>query len=569
MIRVIRIGAESMKVKSDIEIAQENKMEPILNIAERLGIDDEYVENYGKYKAKIDYNLLKEKASEPDGKLILVTAITPTPAGEGKTTTSVGLADGMNRIRKKAVAALREPSMGPVFGIKGGAAGGGYAQVVPMEDINLHFTGDMHAIGAANNLLAAMIDNHIQQGNELGIDVKKITWKRCVDMNDRQLRQIVDGLGGRMQGVPREDGFDITVASEIMAVLCLSSDLDDLKARLARIVIGYTYDDKPVTAADLKAQGAMAALLKDALKPNLVQTLEHNPVFIHGGPFANIAHGCNSVMATKMALKFGDYAITEAGFAADLGAEKFFDIKCRMAGLKPSAVVLVATVRALKYHGGVPKDQLNAENLEALEKGLPNLLQHLDNMKNVYGLPTVVAINAFPTDTDAELKLVEDKCREMGVNVALSEVWAKGGEGGEALAREVVRLCEEPNSFDFSYSLDGTIEEKLEQLAQRIYRADGVDFAPKAKKEIKRLTALGFDKMPICVAKTQYSFSDNAKLLGAPSGFRITIRDIKVSAGAGFLVALAGNIMTMPGLPKRPAAENIDVDSTGKISGLF
>ena len=569
MIRVIRIGAESMKVKSDIEIAQENKMEPILNIAERLGIDDEYVENYGKYKAKIDYNLLKEKASEPDGKLILVTAITPTPAGEGKTTTSVGLADGMNRIGKKAVAALREPSMGPVFGIKGGAAGGGYAQVVPMEDINLHFTGDMHAIGAANNLLAAMIDNHIQQGNELGIDVKKITWKRCVDMNDRQLRQIVDGLGGRMQGVPREDGFDITVASEIMDVLCLSSDLDDLKARLARIVIGYTYDDKPVTAADLKAQGAMAALLKDALKPNLVQTLEHNPVFIHGGPFANIAHGCNSVMATKMALKFGDYAITEAGFAADLGAEKFFDIKCRMAGLKPSAVVLVATVRALKYHGGVPKDQLNAENLEALEKGLPNLLQHLDNMKNVYGLPTVVAINAFPTDTDAELKLVEDKCREMGVNVALSEVWAKGGEGGEALAREVVRLCEEPNSFDFSYSLDGTIEEKLEQLAQRIYRADGVDFAPKAKKEIKRLTALGFDKMPICVAKTQYSFSDNAKLLGAPSGFRITIRDIKVSAGAGFLVALAGNIMTMPGLPKRPAAENIDVDSTGKISGLF
>lgn len=558
-----------MKVKSDIEIAQENKMEPILNIAERLGIDDEYVENYGKYKAKIDYNLLKEKASEPDGKLILVTAITPTPAGEGKTTTSVGLADGMNRIGKKAVAALREPSMGPVFGIKGGAAGGGYAQVVPMEDINLHFTGDMHAIGAANNLLAAMIDNHIQQGNELGIDVKKITWKRCVDMNDRQLRQIVDGLGGRMQGVPREDGFDITVASEIMAVLCLSSDLDDLKARLARIVIGYTYDDKPVTAADLKAQGAMAALLKDALKPNLVQTLEHNPVFIHGGPFANIAHGCNSVMATKMALKFGDYAITEAGFAADLGAEKFFDIKCRMAGLKPSAVVLVATVRALKYHGGVPKDQLNEENLEALEKGLPNLLQHLDNMKNVYGLPTVVAINAFPTDTEAELKLVEDKCREMGVNVALSEVWAKGGEGGAALAREVVRLCEEPNSFDFSYSLDGTIEEKLEQLAQRIYRADGVDFAPKAKKEIKRLTALGFDKMPICVAKTQYSFSDNAKLLGAPSGFRITIRDIKVSAGAGFLVALAGNIMTMPGLPKRPAAENIDVDSTGKISGLF
>ncbi len=558
-----------MKIKSDIEIAQENTMEPILDVAERLGIEDDCIESYGKYKAKIDYNLLKKKEADPDGKLILVTAITPTPAGEGKTTTSVGLADGMNRIGKKAVAALREPSMGPVFGIKGGAAGGGYAQVVPMEDINLHFTGDMHAIGAANNLLAAMIDNHIQQGNELGIDVKKITWKRCVDMNDRQLREIVDGLGGRMQGVPREDGFDITVASEIMAVLCLASDLDDLKARLARIVIGYTYDDKPVTAADLKAQGAMAALLKDALKPNLVQTLEHNPVFIHGGPFANIAHGCNSVMATKMALKFGDYAVTEAGFAADLGAEKFFDIKCRMAGLHPSAVVLVATVRALKYHGGVPKDKLNEENLDALEKGLPNLLQHLDNMKNVYGLPTVVAINAFPTDTDRELKLVEDRCREMGVNVALSEVWAKGGEGGEALAKEVVRLCEEPNNFDFSYPLEGTIEEKLDTLARRIYRADGVDFSAKAKKEIKRLTDLGFDKMPICVAKTQYSFSDDAKLLGAPSGFRITIRDIKVSAGAGFLVAYAGNIMTMPGLPKRPAAENIDVDSTGKISGLF
>jgi formate--tetrahydrofolate ligase len=558
-----------MSVKSDIEIAQECEMEPIQDVAKRLGIEEDYIENYGKYKAKIDYNLLKKKAGEPDGKLVLVTAITPTPAGEGKTTTSVGLADAMNRIGKKAVAALREPSMGPVFGIKGGAAGGGYAQVVPMEDINLHFTGDMHAIGAANNLLAAMIDNHIQQGNELGIDVKKITWKRCVDMNDRQLRNIVDGLGGRMQGVPREDGFDITVASEIMAVLCLATDLDDLKARLARIVIGYTYDDKPVTAADLKAQGAMAALLKDALKPNLVQTLEHNPVFIHGGPFANIAHGCNSVMATRMALKFGDYAITEAGFAADLGAEKFFDIKCRMAGLKPSAVVLVATVRALKFHGGVPKDQLNEENLDALEKGLPNLLRHLDNMKNVYGLPTVVAINAFPTDTEAELKLVEDKCKEMGVNVALSEVWAKGGEGGEELAKEVVRLCDQPNDFDFAYSLDGTIEEKMEQIARRIYHADGVDFAPKAKKEIKRLTALGFDKLPICVAKTQYSFSDNAKLLGAPEGFRITIRDIKVSAGAGFLVALSGNIMTMPGLPKHPAAEKIDVDSTGKISGLF
>ena len=547
-----------MEIKSDIQIAQENTPEKINVIADRLGISDDYVENYGKFKAKIDYNILREKAGQPDGKLILVTAITPTPAGEGKTTTSVGLTDGLNRIGKKAVAALREPSLGPVFGIKGGAAGGGYAQVVPMEDINLHFTGDMHAIGAANNLLAAMLDNHIQQGNALGIDPKKITWKRCVDMNDRQLRHIVDGLGGRMQGVPREDGYDITVASEIMAILCLASDIDDLKARIARIVVGYTYDNRPVTAADLKAQGAMTALLKDALKPNLVQTLEHNPAFIHGGPFANIAHGCNSVMATRMALKFGDYVVTEAGFAADLGAEKFFDIKCRM-----------ATVRALKYHGGVAKADLNEENLEALEKGMPNLLQHLRNMKEVYKLPVVVAINAFPTDTKAELDLVEAKCRELGVNVALSEVWAKGGEGGVALAEEVVRLCEEPNDFSFSYDVNDSIEEKLNDIAKKIYHADGVDFTPGAKKQMKELTELGFGATPICVAKTQYSFSDNPKLLGAPSGFRITIRNLKISAGAGFIVALTGDIMTMPGLPKVPAAEKIDVDSTGRISGLF
>ena len=558
-----------MEIKSDIQIAQENTPEKINVIADRLGISDDYVENYGKFKAKIDYNILREKAGQPDGKLILVTAITPTPAGEGKTTTSVGLTDGLNRIGKKAVAALREPSLGPVFGIKGGAAGGGYAQVVPMEDINLHFTGDMHAIGAANNLLAAMLDNHIQQGNALGIDPKKITWKRCVDMNDRQLRHIVDGLGGRMRGVPREDGYDITVASEIMAILCLASDIDDLKARIARIVVGYTYDNRPVTAADLKAQGAMTALLKDALKPNLVQTLEHNPAFIHGGPFANIAHGCNSVMATRMALKFGDYVVTEAGFAADLGAEKFFDIKCRMAGLHPSAVVLVATVRALKYHGGVAKADLNEENLEALEKGMPNLLQHLRNMKEVYKLPVVVAINAFPTDTKAELDLVEAKCRELGVNVALSEVWAKGGEGGVALAEEVVRLCEEPNDFSFSYDVNDSIEEKLNDIAKKIYHAEGVDFTPGAKKQMKELTELGFGATPICVAKTQYSFSDNPKLLGAPSGFRITIRNLKISAGAGFIVALTGDIMTMPGLPKVPAAEKIDVDSTGRISGLF
>lgn len=558
-----------MEYKSDIEIAQACEMKKINDIADRLGIPDDYVENYGKYKAKIDYNILDTMKSRPNGKLILVTAITPTPAGEGKTTTSVGLVDGMNKIGKKTVAALREPSLGPVFGIKGGAAGGGYAQVVPMEDINLHFTGDMHAIGAANNLLAAMLDNHIQQGNELGIDPKKITWKRCVDMNDRQLRHIVDGLGGRLQGVPREDGYDITVASEIMAILCLADSIDDLKARISRIVVGYTYDDKPVTAADLKAEGAMTALLKDALKPNLVQTLEHNPAFVHGGPFANIAHGCNSVMATRLALKFGDYVVTEAGFAADLGAEKFFDIKCRMAGLKPDAVVLVATVRALKYHGGVPKDQLNEENLDALEKGLPNLLQHLKNMKEVYKMPTVVAINAFPTDTKAELDLVEKKCKELGVNVALSEVWAKGGDGGIELAKEVVRLCEEPNDFSFSYDTEDSIEKKLNDIAVRVYHADGVDFTAQAKKQAKRLEELGFGKTPICVAKTQYSFSDDPKKLGAPKGFRITIRNLKISAGAGFIVALTGDIMTMPGLPKHPAAEKIDVDSTGKISGLF
>ena len=559
-----------MAYKSDIEIAQENVMQKITEVAKTAGIDEKYLEPYGNYKAKIDYNMLVDKKDEKDGKLILVTAITPTPAGEGKTTTTVGLADGMRIIGKNVVVALREPSLGPVFGVKGGAAGGGYAQVVPMEDINLHFTGDMHAIGAANNLLAAMLDNHIQQGNELGIDPKKITWRRCVDMNDRQLRNIVDGLGGKMQGVPREDGYDITVASEIMAILCLSKDIDDLKARCARIVVGYTYDDKPVTAEDLKAQGAMTALLKDALKPNLVQTLEHTPSLVHGGPFANIAHGCNSVMATRMALKLGDYVVTEAGFGADLGAEKFLDIKCRMAGLVPDAVVVVATVRALKHHGGVAKADLNNENLEALEKGLPNLLQHVENMTRVYKLPCVVAINAFPTDTKAELDLVEEKCKELGVNVALSEVWAKGGEGGVALAKEVVRLCdEEQGDFTFSYEDDLTIEEKLNAIATKVYHADGINILPAAKKEIAQLEELGFGKMPICVAKTQYSFSDDPALLGAPSGFTVTIRKVKVSAGAGFIVALPGDIMTMPGLPKRPAAEKIDVDSTGKISGLF
>ena len=554
---------------TDIEIAQANEPRRITEIAQELAIDEKYIEQYGKYKAKIDYSYLRDHADAPDGKLILVTAITPTPAGEGKTTTSVGLADGLKKIGKNVVVALREPSLGPVFGIKGGAAGGGYAQVVPMEDINLHFTGDFHAIGAANNLLAAMLDNHIQQGNALGIDPKQITWKRAVDMNDRQLRNIVDGLGGRLQGVPREDGFDITVASEVMAVLCLASDVSDLKARCGRIIVGYTYGGDPVTAHDLHAEGAMAALLKDALKPNLVQTLEHTPALVHGGPFANIAHGCNSVTATRMALKLGDYIVTEAGFAADLGAEKFLDIKCRMAGLTPSAVVIVATVRALKYHGGVAREDLNNENLDALEKGLPNLLQHVSNIRDVYGLPCVVAINAFPTDTKAELDLVEEKCRELGVNVALSEVWAKGGEGGIALAEEVVRLCDEPSDFRFSYELDGSIEDKLRDIAHRIYHAKHLMLLPNAKKQAEKLEAMGFGNVPICVAKTQYSFSDDPKLLGAPQDFTVTVRELKVSAGAGFIVALTGDIMTMPGLPKVPAAEKIDVDENGKISGLF
>ena len=554
---------------SDIEIAQSTTLRPIAEIAAELGIQEEELELYGRYKAKINERAFARLAGKPDGKLVLVTAINPTPAGEGKTTTTAGLGQAMAKIGKNAVIALREPSLGPVFGIKGGAAGGGYAQVIPMEDINLHFTGDFHAIGAANNLLAAMLDNHIQQGNALGIDPKRITWRRCVDMNDRQLRSIVDGLGGRMQGVPREDGFDITVASEVMAVLCLASDIPDLKARLGRIVVGYTYDDAPVTAADLKAAGAMAALLKDALKPNLVQTLEHTPALIHGGPFANIAHGCNSVTATRMALKLGDYAVTEAGFGADLGAEKFLDIKCRMAGLKPDAVVVVATVRALKHHGGAAKAELGREDLAALERGLPNLLQHVDNIKNVFGLPCVVAVNAFPTDTEAELKLVEEKCRELGVNAALSEVWAKGGAGGTALAEEVVRLCEQPSDFRYSYALEGSIEEKLESICRRVYHADGVALTPAAQKQARRLTELGFGELPICMAKTQYSFSDDPSLLGAPRGFTVTVRNLKVSAGAGFLVALTGDIMTMPGLPKVPAAERIDVDENGRISGLF
>ena len=557
-----------MKILSDIEIAQSCTPKPITEIARTAGVDEKYLELYGNVKAKVDYALLRE-VQKPDGKLVLVTAINPTPAGEGKTTTTVGLADGLRKLGQNAMVALREPSLGPVFGVKGGAAGGGYAQVVPMEDINLHFTGDFHAIGAANNLLAAMLDNHIQQGNALGIDPKRITWKRAVDMNDRQLRFIVDGLGGKVNGCPREDGFDITVASEVMAVLCLSTDLMDLKARLARIIVGYTYDGRPVTAHDLKAEGAMTALLKDALKPNLVQTLEGTPAFIHGGPFANIAHGCNSIIATRMAMRLADYAITEAGFGADLGAEKFLDIKCRFAGLTPSAVVVVATVRALKNHGGVPKAELNTENLEALEKGLPNLLQHVENITKVYGLPCVVAINAFPTDTPAELALVEEKCKALGVNVALSEVWAKGGEGGIALAQEVMRLCEQPGDFHYSYELDGTIEDKLNAIATRIYHADGVTLTPAAKKQAAELTALGFDKLPICMAKTQYSFSDDATKLGAPRDFQITVRNLKVSAGAGFLVALTGDIMTMPGLPKVPAAEKIDVDEFGKISGLF
>ncbi len=557
-----------MEYLSDIEIAQSTPMEPITSIAERAGIAPAYLEQYGSYKAKVDPKILKD-SERGDGKLILVTAINPTPAGEGKTTTTVGLADGLRKIGKNVVVALREPSLGPVFGVKGGAAGGGYAQVVPMEDINLHFTGDMHAIGAANNLIAAMLDNHIYQGNALNIDPRRITWRRCVDMNDRQLRFVTDGLGGRVNGTPREDGYDITVASEIMAILCLSSDITDLKQRVARIVVGYTYDEKPVTAGDLKAEGAVAALLKDALKPNLVQTLEHTPAFVHGGPFANIAHGCNSVMATKMALMLGDYAVTEAGFGADLGAEKFLDIKCRKAGFKPSAVVIVATVRALKNHGGVPKAELNEENLAALEAGLPNLLQHVENVTKVFKLPCVVAINAFPTDTKAELDLVEAKCKEYGVNVALSEVWAKGGEGGIALAEEVVRLCEQPNDFSFTYDLDATIEEKLEAIVTKIYHGRSVMYTANAKKQIAQLTALGFDKLPICVAKTQYSFSDDQNLKGAPKDFDVTVRNVKVSAGAGFLVALTGDIMTMPGLPKVPSAEKIDVDATGKISGLF
>jgi formate--tetrahydrofolate ligase len=555
-------------VLSDIEIAQATKALPISKIAEKAGVPEEYLELYGKYKAKVDYNLLRDRTHTP-GKLILVTAINPTPAGEGKTTTTVGLSDALSRIGKNVVVALREPSLGPVFGIKGGAAGGGYAQVVPMEDINLHFTGDFHAIGAANNLLAAMIDNHIKQGNELGFDVTKITWKRVVDMNDRQLRNIVDGLGGKAHGVPREDGFDITVASEIMAIFCLSTSITDFKERCARIVVGYTSDDHPITAGQLKAQGAMAALMVDALKPNLVQTLEGTPAFVHGGPFANIAHGCNSVMATRMAMALGDYCVTEAGFGADLGAEKFLDIKCRLAGLTPDAVVVVATVRALKNHGGVAKADLNEENLEALKAGLPNLLQHVKNITEVYKLPCVVAINAFPADTKAELDLVESECRQLGVNVALSEVWAKGGAGGESLAREVVRLCDEPNDFSFSYDDDASLTDKIEAIARRVYHADGVDYLPKAKQQIEHLEALGFGDMPVCVAKTQYSFSDDPKKLGAPRDFRITVRNAKVSAGAGFIVVLTGDIMTMPGLPKEPAACRIDVDETGKISGLF
>ena len=555
-------------MRSDIEIAQACPMQHIRDIAREAGIAEEYLEQYGNYKAKIDTKFFQDHQG-PDGKLILVTAITPTPAGEGKTTTTVGLADGLRKIGKKSVVALREPSLGPVFGLKGGAAGGGYAQVVPMEDINLHFTGDFHAIGAANNLLAAMLDNHIQQGNSLGIDVKKITWKRCVDMNDRQLRNIVDGLGGRMQGVPREDGFDITVASEVMAVLCLATSITDLKERLSRMVVAYTYDDKPVTAGDLKAAGAMTALLKDALKPNLVQTLEGTPALIHGGPFANIAHGCNSIMATKAALNLGDYAVTEAGFGADLGAEKFLDIKCRMADIHPDAVVVVATVRALKHHGGVAKADLGTENLEALEKGLPNLLRHVENITKVFGLPCVVAINRFPLDTEAELALIEAKCKELGVNVALSEVWAKGGEGGRALAEEVVRLCEQPNHYHPSYELDTTIEEKLQTIVTKIYHGKDVVLTSNAKKQAKQLTDQGYGTYPICMAKTQYSFSDNASLLGAPEGFTVTVRNLKVSAGAGFIVALTGEILTMPGLPKVPAAEKIDVDENGRIEGLF
>jgi formate--tetrahydrofolate ligase len=559
---------KGIRMPSDIEIAQAATPQPITAIAAKAGIDPAYLELYGSYKAKVDYNIL-DTIDRPDGKLILVTAITPTPAGEGKTTTTVGLADGLAKLDKNVVVALREPSLGPVFGVKGGAAGGGYAQVVPMEDINLHFTGDFHAIGAANNLLAAMLDNHIHQGNELDIDTRNITWRRAVDMNDRQLRNIVGGLGGKTNGVPREDGFDITVASEIMAVLCLSSSITNLKERLARIIVAYNRSGAPVTAAHLKAQGAMAALLKDALKPNLVQTLEGTPAFVHGGPFANIAHGCNSVMATKLALRLGDYTITEAGFGADLGAEKFLDIKCRLAGLAPAAVVIVATVRALKNHGGVAKEALAQEDLAALKAGLPNLLQHVANITQVFKLPAVVAINAFPTDTPAELALVEDECRKLGVNVALSEVWAKGGAGGTVLAQEVIRLAEQRNDFAYSYAEDLSIADKIEAIATKVYHASAVELTPAAQAQAQLLTSLGFGSYPICMAKTQYSFSDNPALLGAPTGFKVTVRNLKVSAGAGFIVALTGDIMTMPGLPKAPAAERIDVDPTGRITGLF
>ena len=558
-----------MAYLSDIEIAQACQMKPITEIASAAGVDEKYIEQYGKYKAKIDLSLLADRAGK-EGKLVLVTAMTPTPAGEGKTTTTIGLADGLKRIGRNVTVVLREPSLGPVFGVKGGAAGGGYAQVVPMEDINLHFTGDFHAIGAANNLLAAMIDNHIHQGNALGIDSRRITWKRCVDMNDRQLRFVVDGLGGKANGVPREDGYDITVASEIMAVLCLSSSISDLKQRLARIIVGYTYNDEPVTCGQLKAAGAMTALLKDALKPNLVQTLEGTPAFVHGGPFANIAHGCNSVTATRLSLCMSDYTVTEAGFGADLGAEKFLDIKCRMAGLTPSAVVVVATIRALKMHGGVPKTELGTENLDALAKGLPNLLRHVSNIKNVYKLPCVVAVNRFPTDTDAEIEEVIRECRALGVNTVLSTVWADGGRGGEALAREVIRLCEEDKGyFTFSYELDIPIEKKIEAVVKKIYGGDGVEFSSAAKKQLKRLEQLGFGNLPVCIAKTQYSFSDDPTLLGAPTGFTVTVKNVKVSAGAGFIVVLTGDIMTMPGLPKSPAAERIDVDENGRITGLF
>ena len=559
-----------MAYLTDIEIAQQCEMQHITEIAKKAAVQ-QYIEQYGNYKAKIDLSLLSDAKDKPDGKLVLVTAITPTPAGEGKTTTTIGLADGMSRIGKKVTVALREPSLGPVFGVKGGAAGGGYAQVVPMEDINLHFTGDFHAITSANNLLAAMIDNHIQQGNQLGIDVRRITWKRCVDMNDRQLRFIVDGLGGKINGTPREDGFDITVASEVMAVLCLASSITDLKERLSRIVIGYNFKDEPVTCGEIGAAGAMTALLKDALKPNLVQTLEGTPAFVHGGPFANIAHGCNSVIATKTALKMGDYAITEAGFGADLGAEKFLDIKCRMAGLTPSAVVMVATIRALKMHGGLAKTQLGEENLEALEGGIPNLLRHVSNIKNVYKLPCVVAVNRFPTDTDKEIEFVIEKCKALGVNVCLSTVWADGGKGGEELAKEVVRLCEEEDNsgFTFSYNAEDTIEQKIKDIVTKVYGGDDVAFLPAAKKQIAKLTDMGYGNLPICVAKTQYSFSDDPTKLGAPEGFTVTVRNVKVSAGAGFIVVLTGDIMTMPGLPKVPAAMKIDVDENGKITGLF